>query len=287
MQPIDKREYLQIGELAKMYNISVQALRYYDRIGFLKPLYIDPNTHYRYYSRNQGFLVRNKKLLQAAGFSLAEIKDFLNKKNLHEIVGLYKRKREDLDGQIKDLHEKKKQIGFYLDFFNGMLSVDRAAKIKGIKDIGKITLKNIPLRRKVCIRERLVFDYSSMMLLYNQLIQIIFENQLRVEKNLITMFHGGYLDIYHTKVDIELCMIVANASKRTQGTEQVPYEHFVSCIHKGKYPSSIKTYEKMLQWVDKKRYTVTGPVMHVLLVPIAAVKPPEDTIFEIRLPVGL
>ena len=61
MSPIDKRKYLQIGELAKMYDISIQAVRYHDKIEFVKPLYIEANTCYRYYSRNQGFLVRNKK----------------------------------------------------------------------------------------------------------------------------------------------------------------------------------------------------------------------------------
>lgn len=287
MPSIDKRAYLQIGELARMYNVSVQALRYYDRIGFLKPLYIDPITRYRYYSRNQGFLVSNKQLLQTAGFSLTEIKEFLNKKSVEEITLLYKKKGAEINNQIQELQKKKKQIAFYLDFFTRMLFVDHAVKTRGMKGIDRIKLKHISPQRKVCIRDTVIFDYRSMMFLYNQLLQIIFENQLRVENHLMTIFHGDYGDLYHKKVDIELCMVVTGGKKSISVLEKFPYEHYVSCIHKGKYPSSIATYNRMLQWADKKNYQIIGPVMHVLIVSIAAAKSPQDTIFEIRLPVSM
>ena len=39
-----------IGEVAKIHNITVEALRHYDRVGLLKPSYINSSTGYRYYS---------------------------------------------------------------------------------------------------------------------------------------------------------------------------------------------------------------------------------------------
>lgn len=47
------KKYFSIGETAKINNISIQALRHYDKIGILKPAYIDLNTNYRYYTINQ------------------------------------------------------------------------------------------------------------------------------------------------------------------------------------------------------------------------------------------
>ena len=38
-----------IGEAAEILGISVQTLRYYDKIKLLEPAYINPNTGYRYY----------------------------------------------------------------------------------------------------------------------------------------------------------------------------------------------------------------------------------------------
>lgn len=40
---------LKIGEVNKIYGVSLDTLRYYDKIGLLKPI-VDPNNSYRYYS---------------------------------------------------------------------------------------------------------------------------------------------------------------------------------------------------------------------------------------------
>ena len=44
------KKYFSIGEMSKLYNISIETLRHYDRIGILKPEYINKKTGYRYYS---------------------------------------------------------------------------------------------------------------------------------------------------------------------------------------------------------------------------------------------
>ena len=45
--------YLTIGEVAKLTNVSIQTLRYYDQIDLFKPSYIDQNTNYRFYKDAQ------------------------------------------------------------------------------------------------------------------------------------------------------------------------------------------------------------------------------------------
>ena len=37
-----ERELFQIGEVAKMYHLSVGTLRHYEQVGLLKPEYTDP-----------------------------------------------------------------------------------------------------------------------------------------------------------------------------------------------------------------------------------------------------
>ena len=46
-------ELFQIGEVAKLYHLSVGTLRHYEQEGLLKPEYTDPATGYRYYSVRQ------------------------------------------------------------------------------------------------------------------------------------------------------------------------------------------------------------------------------------------
>ena len=42
-------DYLSIGEMAKINHITVTTLRLYDELDLLKPVYVNPETNYRYY----------------------------------------------------------------------------------------------------------------------------------------------------------------------------------------------------------------------------------------------
>ncbi|WP_303396671.1 MerR family DNA-binding transcriptional regulator [Clostridium tyrobutyricum] len=44
------KDRISITDLARLRNVTTETLRYYDRIGLFKPIYVDPNTKYRYYS---------------------------------------------------------------------------------------------------------------------------------------------------------------------------------------------------------------------------------------------
>ncbi len=42
-----------IGDFSKLSRVSVKTLRYYDKLGLLKPAHVDHFTGYRYYSADQ------------------------------------------------------------------------------------------------------------------------------------------------------------------------------------------------------------------------------------------
>ena len=49
------KEKYTVSELAKLFGISAQTLRYYDKIGLFQPDDIDETNNYRYYSYEQFF----------------------------------------------------------------------------------------------------------------------------------------------------------------------------------------------------------------------------------------
>ena len=65
-----------IGSFSKLSNLSTKTLIWYDKIGILKPEYIDENNGYRYYGEKSLQKVLAIKYLQKLDFSLQEIKDF-------------------------------------------------------------------------------------------------------------------------------------------------------------------------------------------------------------------
>ena len=66
-----------IQGFAKLCGCNTQTLRYYDRIGLLKPAKVDEWTGYRYYEEEQALLFVKIKNLQQADFSIEEIKTLL------------------------------------------------------------------------------------------------------------------------------------------------------------------------------------------------------------------
>jgi len=69
-----KEKLYTIGEVSKLMDISIKALRYYDKINLFKPAYIDPDTNYRYYEDSQIYLLDLIKSLKYIGTPLEEIK---------------------------------------------------------------------------------------------------------------------------------------------------------------------------------------------------------------------
>ncbi|MCL2841414.1 MAG: MerR family DNA-binding transcriptional regulator [Defluviitaleaceae bacterium] len=54
---IEKSKLLTIGDMSKMTGASAKSLRYYEKIGILRPAYIDPDSKYRYYTLDQTNIV--------------------------------------------------------------------------------------------------------------------------------------------------------------------------------------------------------------------------------------
>lgn len=68
---------LKIGEVADFFQISVKAVRIYEKKGIIVPAYVDPESGYRYYTPDQLHQMAALLELKALGFSLDEIKDVM------------------------------------------------------------------------------------------------------------------------------------------------------------------------------------------------------------------
>lgn len=102
-----------IGEMSKLQNVSVQTLRYYDKIGLLKPLYIDEKSRYRYYCAKHFVMLNLIKQCKAMGLSLDEIKELIeNYTSFDSILNIISKQKEMIDTKIKELNIVKNNISF-------------------------------------------------------------------------------------------------------------------------------------------------------------------------------
>ena len=111
-------ELLKIGELASLAGVSSKALRLYESKDIIKPVKVDPETGYRFYSAEQCEIVEALVALQDMGFSLNEIKMLLQgQATKEELQDLFSEKRRVLQetiwkvqGQIEEMEKLEESL---------------------------------------------------------------------------------------------------------------------------------------------------------------------------------
>ena len=74
---MEQKNLFPIGEVSKLFHISVSSLRHYENIGLLIPEYISPDSGYRYYGTEQFEVLNTIRYLRVLDMPLSEIEDFL------------------------------------------------------------------------------------------------------------------------------------------------------------------------------------------------------------------
>lgn len=99
-----------IGELSKLCNMSVKALRYYDSEGLLVPDRIDKFTGYRYYSASKLADCYRIIALKELGFSLDEIRRQLTIDDNEKIIGILNGKLDELNLLVENTQNRLRKI---------------------------------------------------------------------------------------------------------------------------------------------------------------------------------
>lgn len=80
------KEYMLIGEIAEFFNVSRKAIRLYEKKNIIKPVEVDEETGYRYYSVKQVQQLNALLEMKALGFSLDEIKLIIDGETDKEVL---------------------------------------------------------------------------------------------------------------------------------------------------------------------------------------------------------
>jgi DNA-binding transcriptional MerR regulator len=93
-----------IREIAATCGVSINALRFYEAKKLIKPAFTDPESGYRYYSRQNLLQLRTVLALKGAGLSLGEIKEYLDgKKHTETKITELTQRRDLLNRAIENL----------------------------------------------------------------------------------------------------------------------------------------------------------------------------------------
>lgn len=111
-------KYYRIGEFSKLTGASIKSLRYYDKIGVLKPNYVDKETKYRYYIPEQIIELNIIKLCLSLNLPLKTLKWKSNNTNLENLIETGKQKAEQVIKETYRMLDLISDIKLQIDRLN-------------------------------------------------------------------------------------------------------------------------------------------------------------------------
>jgi predicted transcriptional regulator YdeE len=134
---------LKIGEFAKKTQVTVKTLRHYDRLGLLKPAWIDRFTGYRYYAQEQLPRLNRIMALKDLGFTLQQTGRILqNELTVDELRGMLRLKCAELEQHIEEEQARLARV---------------EARLRQIEHEGDF-LMSLVTQRKEQRKERLIME---------------------------------------------------------------------------------------------------------------------------------
>ena len=141
-----KKDLFKIGDVAKLFNISVSTLRYYEKLGLVIPEEVDKDTGYRYYSTDQFEALNTLRYLRLLDTPLESIQDFYKGRDVDKMKAMLETQGRELREKINALEKLEKKVG---------------RRLEGIEDARRKPLNRI--EEVISPRQRIVTSAASIM----------------------------------------------------------------------------------------------------------------------------
>ena len=145
---MEKSGLFQIGDIAKLFHLSMGILRHYEKQGLLQPEYIDPETGYRYYSTRQFESLNTIRYLRVLDTPLDQIAEFLKNRDINHIQELLRQQKETVIRKRKELETIERKID------NRLRQIEDAVS----SELDVIRFVTYPTRRITWIRNPLSIE---------------------------------------------------------------------------------------------------------------------------------
>lgn len=112
----EKKRY-SIGKISSIMGVSVQTLRFYEKIGLFTPCYTNPETGYRYYEYSQMHKIDRIRYLQTLGLSLKDIKELYDGGDVGSMLQALNGQREKELETLRECRDRLDGLNWYIDYF--------------------------------------------------------------------------------------------------------------------------------------------------------------------------
>jgi len=244
---------IKIGDFARLSQVSVVTLRYYDEMDLLKPVKVDHFTGYRYYSADQLPRLNRILALKDLGFSLEQIKFMLaDSLALEQLRGMLKMQRSEVKKRLSDEQERLMRIEARLR------QIELEDKMPNYDVVIKTAPAILVASRRVTIPTNdKVPEYLGPA--YTQVYAYLREQGVKEDGLCMTLWHSP-ADVYANE-DAEAIVVIDHP---LPGTDQVkvyelPPTQVAAVVHQGNFEEFTQGHAALLEWVDANGYRIVGP----------------------------
>ena len=272
---MDRKNLFPIGEVSKLFHISVSSLRHYETIGLLTPAYISPGSGYRYYGPEQFEVLNTIRYLRALDMPLPEIADFLRNRDIDRIEEKLQQQKQAVLQKQQALKRTEQKIDHRLRWLRDAQSAP----------LDTVCLVQLPACRIVWVGDCLKIGASADMeapirkLDRSAAEAVVFLGKVglgisaeHLQKAQTAQYDGIFLildreDIYQGE------------------TLELPETLCVRLRFRGSHADAPAQYRKLLRYMDEHRMQIAGFSREITLIDYGVTNDPEKFVTEICIPV--
>lgn len=265
-----------IGEMAKLHNVTMKTLRYYDEIGILEPIEVDASNGYRYYSTEQFEQLNTIQYLKKLGFPLKEIKSHLDYRDIGGFLELLEKQKKLTEQKIKELEQVNRR------FQNRINDITVAQEIM---ELEAVKIVEINERQIVRLLEN-IHSEPEMEVSLRQL-----ENLANLNSSIFIGGVGLTVDINDLKsqrFNKYNSIFILTEEENIEGplVTTFPKGTYANIYYRGDHNNSFQYYQILMDYIQKNDLQIVGDAIERTIIDHYISKSKEDYLTEIQIQVN-
>jgi DNA-binding transcriptional MerR regulator len=253
-----ERSVLKIGEFARVAQVSLATLRHYEKSGLLKPMVLDPDTGYRYYTLDQLSRLNRILALKDLGFALERIAQILEEElPLEQLRGMLTLKQAQTQQMIDAEQARLTRI---------------AARLRQIEQEGKMPAYEVLLKQ---VDDLLVASFREIVPLdgglgqsYGKIAAYLEQQGVQPGSPALFLLHSRSEqrdDSLFIDMETAIPLPTPLPGKEQIAIRTLPGSLMACTVHTGYDLSLGQAYAALYCWIKDNGYQATGPARQVRL----------------------
>ena len=264
-----------IGEVARLFHLSVSSIRHYEGLGLITPEYVDPDTGYRYYSPRQFEPFNTIRYLRALDMPLDEIEDFLHNREVDKIEEKLRRQKAIVAEKQQELRRIEQKIDAQMH----RLHAAQTADLGWIEIVQTPSCRIFQTENRTMPQEPESFELSTSQIAAAQTEAIIFLGKVgfsisekRLKERQYDQYDGAFL-------------LLDEADRFDGAILSLPETLCVRVRFRGHHLQSPEQYRRLEQFMREHHLQICGFSREITLIDYGFTNDTDKFVTEICIPV--